>query len=317
MSAVDIVTFGEALAMFLAMEPGDLITADQYLRGLAGAESQFAIGMARLGFRTGWVSRLGNDSFAPFIRSVLLREGVDLTCVQTDLHHPTGFQFKSRPLHGEVPVVESFRKGSAASRLSVEDFDPAYFRGARHLHVTGIAPALSPSAMHFTQHAMDFMRLSGKGISFDPNLREPLWPSQEVMIKQINPLACKADYLLLSLAEGRLLTGLHAPEDITARYLQFGVKHVVVKLGHQGAYFSSHDGQDGYVCAGAPPADSITTGEGEGFAAGVISALLEQRPLEAAIARGNWIGTLAMHAAGDMTGLPTRQQLERHESEIW
>lgn len=110
-----------------------------------------------------------------------------------DGHYPTGFQVKSKTTDGTDPSVEYFRKGSAASRLSVADFNREYFGSARHLHLSGVAAALSGESLALCHHAAREMRAMGKTISFDPNLRPVLWPSREVMIEQLNQLAFAAD----------------------------------------------------------------------------------------------------------------------------
>ncbi|SMF51566.1 PfkB family carbohydrate kinase [Pseudogulbenkiania subflava] len=307
--ALDVVTFGEAMAMFVADEPGDLAAATYFSRRLAGAETNFCVGMARLGYRVGWVSRLGQDAFGRFVRATLATEGIDCCGVATDPRYPTGFQLKSRAVDGSDPIVEYFRKGSAASQLSRADFDPTYFAAARHFHCTGVAPALSDGTWQFAQHALDFMRSAGKTISFDPNLRPSLWPSEAEMIRRINALAAKADWVLPGIAEGRLLTGCRTPEDIAAFYLAQGARLVVIKLGAEGAYYRSATEQ-GYVAAVLVDEVVDTVGAGDGFAAGVVSALLEGLPLAAAVARGNRVGAFAIQSVGDMEGLPTRAQLE-------
>jgi 2-dehydro-3-deoxygluconokinase len=308
MHDVDVITFGEAMAMFVATDSGDLAQAEHFVRRMAGAETNFSVGLARLGHRIGWVSRLGDDAFARYIRSVLTQEGVDISQVKTDAAHPTGFQLKSRAAQGEDPKVEYFRRGSAASHLGPDDFDPQYFASARHLHCTGIAPALSETTAAFAGQAMRAMRDAGKTISFDPNLRPSLWPSQQVMCSSINALAFQADWVLPGLSEGRLLTACQAPADIADFYLQRGVRLVVIKLGADGAYYRSPDDQ-GFVPGVAVPKVVDTVGAGDGFAAGVVSALLEGLSLEQAVRRGNQVGAFAIQVIGDMDGLPTRQQL--------
>lgn len=309
MQALDVVTFGEAMAMFVAEETGDLAEVERFTRRIAGAETNVAIGLARLGLSVGWVSRLGNDSFGRFIRSTLQGERVDCSCAATDPRHPTGFQLKSKTGDGSDPEVEYFRRGSAASHLSIEDFDRDYFLAARHLHVTGVAPALSATTMEFAHHALDVMREAGKSVSFDPNLRPVLWPSQAVMIEQLNRLAAKARWCLPGLAEGALLTGYREPRDIAAFYLDRGPELVVIKLGADGAYFRSTT-EEGFVPAVKVARVVDTVGAGDGFAAGVISALLEGRSVPEAVARGNRVGAFAIQVAGDMDGLPTRAQLD-------
>lgn len=148
-----------------------------------------------------------------------------------DGHYPTGFQVKSKTTDGTDPSVEYFRKGSAASRLSVADFNREYFGSARHLHLSGVAAALSGESLALCHHAAREMRAMGKTISFDPNLRPVLWPSREVMIEQLNQLAFAADWVLPGLKEGQILTGQSTPEGIADFYLERGVQAVIIKTG--------------------------------------------------------------------------------------
>ena len=308
--ALDVVTYGEAMAMFVAEETGDLAAVAHFTRRLAGAETNVAIGLARLGLRVGWLSRVGDDSFGRFIRASVQAEGVDCSRVVTVAGQTSAFQLKARAENGADPLVEYFRKGSAASRLAPEHFDAAYFLSARHLHATGVAAALSETSLAFAGQALDFMREHGRTVSFDPNLRPTLWPSQAVMVEQINRLACKADWVLPGLGEGKILTGHELPHDIAGFYLQRGVRLVVIKLGADGAYYRTADGDSGVV-PGERVANVVdTVGAGDGFAAGLVSALLEGLPLAQAVRRANRVGAFAIQVAGDMEGLPTRAQLD-------
>jgi 2-dehydro-3-deoxygluconokinase len=311
MQAFDVITYGEAMAMFVADETGDLSTVNHFTRRLSGAETNVAIGLSRLGLRVGWVSRTGADAFGRYVRAQVASERIDCSQVRIDPRFPTGFQLKSKAENGEDPLIEYFRKGSAASHLSLDDdFDADYFLAARHLHATGVAAALSDSSNAFAQHALDFMRANGKTVSFDPNLRPTLWPSEQVMVEQINRLAVKANWVLPGLNEGRILTGYSRPEEIAAFYLDQGVDKVIVKLGPDGAYFRTAAGETGVVAAVRVDTVIDTVGAGDGFAAGVISALLEGLPLEQAVVRGNHIGAFAIQVVGDMEGFPTRAQLD-------
>ncbi|WP_288198366.1 sugar kinase [uncultured Pleomorphomonas sp.] len=308
MTALDVVTFGEAMAMFVATAPGDLAGVETFTRRMAGAETNVAVGLSRLGLRVGWVSRLGDDSFARFVRNTLAREGVDCGAVATDPRHPTGFQLKSRAVGGEDPRVEYFRKGSAASFLSLADWNPDYVLSARHLHATGVAAALSATSYELAAHMIGEMRRAGRTVSFDPNLRPVLWPSREAMVERLNALAVEANWVLPGLAEGRVLTGRDRPEDIAAFYIDRGVELVVIKLGAEGAYWRTADAS-GSVAAVRVDTVVDTVGAGDGFAAGVISALIEGESIPQAVMRGNRVGAYAIQVIGDMDGLPTRSQL--------
>ncbi|WP_313824336.1 sugar kinase [Leclercia sp.] len=307
--ALDVITIGEAMAMFVATKTGELSAVDHFIKRVAGAELNVATGLARLGLKVGWVSRVGNDSFGQFVLDTLKNEGIETAGVTLDGRYPTGFQLKSKVIDGTDPIVEYFRKGSAASHLSVEDFNPIWFTAARHLHLSGVAAALSASSYALLDHAAGAMKAAGKTISFDPNLRPVLWKSEAEMVEKLNHLAFQADWVLPGVKEGQILTGEKTPEGIADFYLNRGVRAVILKTGADGAWFKTADGEQGAVAAVRVENVVDTVGAGDGFAVGVVSALLEGKTLQQAITRGNIIGSLAIQVQGDSEGLPTRQQL--------
>lgn len=309
---LDVVTLGEAMMMFVATQTGKLHEVENFVRRAAGAELNVAVGLSRLGLRTGWISRLGNDSFGRFIQATLDNEHVDTQCVTVDSHYPTGFQLKSKAENGIDPIVEYFRQGSAASHLDLTDFNENYFLSARHLHLSGVAAALSPTSYQLSLYAAKWMRNAGKTLSFDPNLRPSLWKSETEMVKQLNQLAFQANWVLPGLKEGKILTGFDQPESIADFYLAHGVEAVVIKTGEHGAYYKTADNQQGISPAVHVKHVIDTVGAGDGFAVGVISALLEGLTLPQAVARGNFVGARAIQVIGDSEGLPTQAQLQ-HE----
>lgn len=309
----DVMTFGEAMVMLIADEPGPLVQVRSFRKHVAGADSNVATGLARLGCRVGWVSRLGRDSFGQYIVDRLSAEGVDCSHVVFDDRLPTGFQLKERTRDGADPRVEYFRKHSAASRLSSADFNPRVFLAARHLHATGIPPALSPETRELSHHAVAQMRLAGRTVSFDPNLRPQLWASQAQMIREINRLAFLASWVMPGLAEGRLLTGRHEPADIAGFYLDHGVEEVVIKLGTEGSYFRTREAS-GLVEGFRVAQVTDTVGAGDGFAAGYISGRLEGGDSRKAARRGNFVGAQVVQAVGDSEGLPQKADVIAMES---
>ena len=305
---LDVITIGEAMVQFAAREPGPLDEAVVFDRITAGAELNVAVGLSRLGLRVGYISRLGDDSFGRFLTHAMQRERIDCRHLGVDSIHPTGFMLKSRAVDGSDPKTEYFRRGSAASHLSLADNPRAYCAASRHLHVTGISVAISDSARELVFQMAADARAGGRTVSFDPNLRPSLWPSQQAMVDCLNRLAACSDWVLPGLAEGRLLTGRDSPEAIADFYLERGAKLVAVKLGPLGAYFAGASGRG--IAPGLPVAKVVdTVGAGDGFAVGVISGLLEGLALPDAVARGNAIGARVVQFPGDCDGLPTREQL--------
>lgn len=312
-ATLDVVTFGEAMMMLVADQPGPIEGAGIYYKRTAGAETNVAIGLARLGLRTGWASRLGTDAMGRYLIAAMQEEGIDCSHVVCDPSQRTGFLFKGRVLDGSDPPIEYHRKGSAASRMEMADIDRQWLESARHLHATGVFAALSESSLEVAGKSMELMRAAGRTVSFDPNLRPTLWSSPERMRQEINALAARANWVLPGIEEGRFLTGADDPEGIAQFYLERGADLVVVKLGDDGAYF--HQRRDGTAIAGHVSAFPVpvvvdTVGAGDGFAVGVISALLEGAGVYDAVRRGAWIGARAVQVLGDTEGLPTREQLE-------
>jgi 2-dehydro-3-deoxygluconokinase len=158
--------------------------------------------------------------------------------------------------------------------------------------------------------AIVVMRAAGRSLSFDPNLRPTLWASQALMRETLNALAVQCDWVLPGVEEGYVLTGSRDPAAIARFYRERGVERVVVKLGPQGAYYDDRDAGCDHVSA-FPVAKVVdTVGAGDGFAVGVLSALLAGRGVADAARRGAWIGARAVQVIGDTEGLPTRAQLE-------
>lgn len=305
---LDLLTIGETMALLVADEPGPLAQVTHFTKRLAGADTNVAIGMSRLGFKVGWVSRLGSDSFGDYIRATMQAEDVDTSQVATDRERLTGMMLKGRAFGGADPLIEYHRLGSAASALNPADLDPAYALRARHFHATGITPALSLDAHALVAHTMRTLRAAGRSVSFDPNLRPSLWPNEATMRTRLLELAGYADWVLPGIDEGRFLTGHDTPRDIAGYFLARGAEAVVVKLGSRGAYFRTMF-EESEVQA-APVVEVVdTVGAGDGFAVGVLSARLEGRDWRDAVARGNWVASRAIQVIGDMDGLPRRAEL--------
>lgn len=251
----------------------------------------------------------GADSLGRYLRAALQAEGVDCSHVVSDPAQRTGPMFKGRAEGGADPAIECHRQGSAASRMRPEDIDVPWLVSARHLHTTGNFVAVSASCPKNTGRTIALMLGAGRIASFDSDLRPALWPSAEAMREGINALAEAADWVLPGLEEGRFLTGGDTPQVIARFYREHGARLVAVKLGADGVYVDSVS--DCAQVPGVPVAEVVdTVGAGDGFAAGLISALLEGRRAVDAVQRGAWIGALVVQQRGDTAGLPTRAALE-------
>lgn len=192
---MDVITFGESMVLFNPNNNGPLRYVHNFTKSIAGAESNAAIALARLGHNTGWFSRVGDDEFGRYIISTIRGEGVDVSRTITDKSRNTGLLFKERFSHIN-PNVYYYRNDSAASGLCTEDLDMEYIKSARILHITGITPALSKTAREAVFKAVETARKNGVTVSFDPNIRLKLWSLDEAR-ETIMKIAAMSDILFL------------------------------------------------------------------------------------------------------------------------
>lgn len=312
-SEVDVVTIGESMILMQPMTEGPLAYTPLFTRTIAGAESNVSIGLTRLGHKVRWISRLGADPFGDIIQSTLAGEGIDVSFVERDDRYPTAIYFKEFKGYGD-PNVYYYRKGSAVSHLAPSHVKPEWFQGARHLHVTGITPALGAHTAEAVREAMTQARSQGLTVSFDPNLRRKLWSEEEAR-RTLLSLVPLCDLFLPGLDEAEFLLGSHSELKYGELFLEMGAKAVALKLGERGAvgFLEGHTIQ---VAPHRVERVIDTVGAGDAFAAGVLSVYLEEGELtaerfERALRTGATMGALATQYRGDWEGLPKASELAR------
>lgn len=307
----EVMTIGEPMVMFLADSKEPLSKVNHFTKMIAGAELNVAIGLKRLGHSVSYVTQVGNDPLGEYIIDYLKEEDIDTSNVRIYENAPTGFQLKNQCDDGDAQVVY-FRKGSAASKTSMDLIKELHMEDTKILHITGIFPALSETTRAMVELLINTAHEKGILVTFDPNPRPVLWDSEEKMIAVTNDLACKCDVVMPGLKEGKLFTGKQSKEEIADFYLEKGVSKVIIKLGDTGSYMKEHL-QDGSYRESVSPSFHVkvkdTVGAGDGFASGVISGLLEGLKNEYILERGNAIGAIQVTHVSDNAGLPTYDEL--------
>ena len=304
---------GEPMGLLIAQSEGALGDVSGYDLAVAGAEFNVAVGVARLGHRVTYMTKLGRDPFGERIVRVLGANDIGTEFVAWSAERRTGFMLKGRVHEGDPPIFY-FRAGSAASTLAPEDVEAIDFSAYTHIHLTGILPALTNETRAAVNLMFERARAAGLTISFDPNLRPQLWPDERTMCETINALAARADIVLPGTAEGKILMGSDDPAAISTFYQEQGAQIVITKCGSAGAYVV--DGAERYHVPGFRVREVVdTVGAGDGFAAGVITGLMEELPLQDAVRRAAAIGAIQVMSRGDNEGLPTRAALDQFMKE--
>lgn len=299
---------GEAMALFTAETEGDMAEVPSFGASVAGAELNVCVGLARLGQHPVYMTKLADDPFGARITRFMERNGIDTSLVSIDDAHPTGFMIKSKVSTGD-PKTHYWRKGSAASTLAPADVDALDWAGVSVMHLTGILPPLSETTLAAAHRLVDAAREHGAFVSFDPNLRPAIWPSLDLMRSTLRELASKSDLVLPGIGEGRELFGAETIEETAQAFIDNGARYAIVKDGPKGAYAT--DGKNSCYVPGFVVDHVVdTVGAGDGFAAGVLSALLEGASVSGAMERGCALGAIQTQFVSDNEGLPTPAELE-------
>jgi sugar/nucleoside kinase (ribokinase family) len=260
---------------------------------VAGAESNFAIALARLGVPVAWVSRVGDDPLGEIVRSTIAGEGVDVSHVRVDAA-PTGVFFKWRRDGRSFPLY--YRRGSAAAQLEPGDVPDDALDGVELVHLTGITTALGegPRAL-----VVDLARRAhelGAIVTFDPNFRPALWSDAREAARAHADVLPFVDWYLCGLEEGCALFGVQSADELVAAV---GTNDVVIRLGSRGALVR------GVEVAPERLEDVVDeVGAGDAFAAGFAYGLLQDWPPDRSARAANVLAAHALRGTGDWETLP-------------
>jgi 2-dehydro-3-deoxygluconokinase len=259
----------------------------------AGAESNVAMGLARLGHAVMWASRLGNDAIGRRIRSEIERAGVDMTLLRTEDGHPSGIFLKD-PGQGSS-AVSYYRRGSAASHMDRSDIDNALKIRPRVLHLSGITPALSTSCEDAIQYALEVAGASGVTTSFDVNYRPGLWRSRDAAAEKLLELANASRIVFVGLDEAESLWGTETVEEVRRAIPR--ARTLVVKDGaHRAVAFEAGR----VTSAPALRVDVVeAVGAGDAFAAGYLNAFLHGFDHSTALRSGHLMARAALMSLSD------------------
>lgn len=310
----DLLTFGETMALFMPEgEHRSLERTGTLEQRFGGAESNVAIGAARLGTSVGWFGALGADPFGALIRKTIRGEGVDVSRSRLVEGESTGLMFRES-VFGRL-AVHYYRRGSAASKMRPEDLDESYIAGCKLLHVTGITAAISGDGKRTLRRAVDIAKEAGVKISFDPNLRLKLWSIEEAR-ETLLPLAEQADYFLPGWDEVKLLYGTEDWEEAVKRLSALRAVSVIKGVGDKTVVLEN--GQTAEV----PfyPAEQVvdTVGAGDAFSAGFLAGILKGLTPEEAVKVASVNGSLAVQMRGDWEALADWQAVQqRLQQKAW
>jgi sugar/nucleoside kinase (ribokinase family) len=289
----------DAVASGLAEAPrlGDEILASEFRLTLGSASAIFACGVAKLGHDVTFIARVGSDYFGRFCLSALREAGVSTRHISRDKDLKTGVTISLSTRHERALVTYP----GAIAALGPDDVNSSRLKGHSHLHMTSyfLQTRLQASFPQIFREAREL----GLTTSFDPN-SDPThsWNNS------IRDVFTYTDLLFVNKTEALALTRARTV-NAALKALGQQVSCAVIKLGPDGA-MAIKDGEITSV-ARFPIEPVDTTGAGDSFAAGFVSAYLRARPVRECLDVANACGALSTLQVGGTDGQPTRQTLKR------
>jgi fructokinase len=309
----DAICLGELLIDFVPTVTGvNLIDAPAFVKAPGGAPGNVAVGLARLGIPSAFMGKVGDDPFGHFLANTLTEAGVDVGLLRFSTEARTALAFVSLRADGEREFM-FYRHPSADMLFAPEEVDADAIKRAKLLHFGSISLIGEPSR-GATLHAVDTARAAGCLVSYDPNLRLPLWPDATAARAGMWLGLKKAHAVKLSDDESEFLTGLRDLDAARQALWHDGLKLLVVTRGRAGCvYFTP--AFSGTV--ESFPVEAVdTTGAGDGFVAGLLQGLLadpatvqDEARLRELCRFANAVGALATTQRGAIPALPGRERV--------
>ena len=272
---LDLLCLGELLIDFVPVPAGlSLARARRLALAPGGAPANVAVAARRLGLKTGFIGKVGDDAFGRLLRDVLARQHIDLTLFGLTRDSSTRLAFITNETDEQQRFMFYGNPG-ADILLKPQDIRAGYMKNARALHFGSISLIQEP-ARSATFAAIELARKFGLMVSFDPNLRPPLWPSLKQAKRQILEALKFCQVLKLSDSEWEFLFPNRTFQEALDPLWRAGVQVAAMTLGGNGAMVAS---RQAIVKVDALKVEVVdTTGAGDGFMAGLIYGLSHREP---------------------------------------
>jgi 2-dehydro-3-deoxygluconokinase len=292
---------------FFADEP--ITTAKTLTKAYGGDTLNLLVAASKLGGKTGYITRVGQDVFGPFLLDSWQKEGIDTSQVR-EVQGFNGIYFVSVFGDGQRDFTY-YRSGSAASQLTPEDVNPDYLAGAKIVHISGITQALSTSSRQAALRAVQLAHKAGIMVSYDPNLRLRLWSVEEARkgLEEVLPYVSIA--LPSAPNETQQLLGIAGTEEVIRYFWSRGVKIVVVKAASDGCVLGV-DGKITSFPAMAPLGIVDTTGAGDAFNGAFLYGISQGGSPEDAAQLGVVVSGLKVGGRGAIASLPSLEEVKKH-----
>ncbi|KAM7279659.1 hypothetical protein ACFE04_006793 [Oxalis oulophora] len=301
-----VVCFGEMLIDFVPTVTGlSLADAPAFKKAPGGAPANVAVGIARLGGSSAFIGKVGEDEFGYMLADILKENNVNNEGLRFDPGARTALAFVTLRSDGEREFM-FYRNPSADMLLQESELDLDLITKAKIFHYGSISLITEPSKSAHVA-AAKAAKNAGVILSYDPNLRLPLWSSAEKAREGILSIWEIADIIKISEEEISFLTQGEDPFDdaVVQKLFHPNLKLLLVTEGPHGCRYYTKDFSGRVDGLKVEPVD--TTGAGDAFVAGILSQLSEEDQLREALKFANACGALTVTERGAIPALPTKE----------
>ena len=313
-----LIALGEALIDFMPNKKGcEFYEVTEFAPKVGGAPANVCCAYSVLGGRSGMITQLGNDPFGKSILRELKSYGVDTKEIALTDKANTALAFVSLGKDGNR-TFSFYRKPSADMLYSAEQLNMDYFSDAYVFHFCSVDLGDFPMR-EAHRRAIEYARESGAMVSFDPNLRFPLWQDRDLLKTTVNEFIDHADILKISDEELEFITGESDINKALDILFRGKVKMVVYTCGAGGAYAFTKKVN---VFSEAPKADAVdTTGAGDGFIGSFLYKLnqsgiaadniseIDEATLQSCVDFSTAFCSISVTRLGAMSSYPTMDEL--------
>ncbi|CAM8893759.1 unnamed protein product [Rhodiola kirilowii] len=309
-----VVCFGEMLIDFVPTVSGvSLAEAPAFKKAPGGAPANVAVAVSKLGGSSAFVGKVGSDEFGYMLAEILKDNNVDNSAMRFDKKARTALAFVTLRDDGEREFL-FFRHPSADMLFSETELDIKLIKQATVFHYGSISLIDEPcKSAHKT--AMRVAKESGAILSFDPNLRLALWPSEDAARDTIMSVWNQADLIKINEDEIRFLTHDEDPYDdnvVLTKLFHPNLKILLVTEGAKGCRYYTKTFKG--TVHGVKVKAVDTTGAGDSFVGGLLYKLAsdinlheDEQKLRDAITFANVCGAITVTGRGAIPSLPTKE----------
>ena len=307
----DVIALGELL-VDLAERSKDEAGYPTLAANPGGAPGNFLAALSAYGKKTAFLAKVGDDTFGRLLVGTMQRAGIDGRGIRIDPDTFTTLAFVTFDESGDRSFSFA-RKPGADTQLRWDEVDKSLIDAAKVFHFGTLSLTDEP-VRTATQKAVAYAKAQGKLISCDPNLRLPLWPSEDAAKEQMLWSLRQADVVKISDNEVEFLWNCTPEEGADKLLTEFGVSLAMVTLGPEGCLLKTKTAAFRAACPKVHPVD--TTGAGDIFGGSAMARLLELDKPVSALTEDDlkYIGSFAAAAASLSTehsgGIPSIPEMD-------